>query len=89
MKNCPKMAKEKFLRECYFFHRKDSSFNPRIIRKIGFLIGQEIWVENSVFAIQHIENRNYFTEVLPPSVPELILLHTAVFLNFTHYIKMA
>ena len=26
----------------------------------------EIWVENSVFAIQHIENRKRFTEVLSP-----------------------
>ena len=34
-----------------------------------FLIGTstdlEIWVENSVFAIQHIENRIFFTEVPP------------------------
>ena len=26
----------------------------------------KIWVENSVFAIQHIENRKSFTEVPPP-----------------------
>ena len=26
----------------------------------------KIWVENSVFAIQHIENRKSFTEVLSP-----------------------
>ena len=26
----------------------------------------KIWVENSVFAIQHIENRKSLTEVLPP-----------------------
>ena len=26
----------------------------------------KIWVENSVFAIQHIENRKRFTEVLSP-----------------------
>ena len=35
-----KMAREKFLRNAIFFHGKDSSFNPRIIRKNGFLIGQ-------------------------------------------------
>ena len=28
-----------------------------------------IWVENSVFAIKHIENRKSFTEVLPPPPP--------------------
>ena len=53
-----------------FFYEKDSSFNPRIIHKSRFLIGQvtieKIWVENSVFAIQHIENRKSFTEVLSP-----------------------
>ena len=27
------------------------------------------WVENSVFAIQHIENRKSFTEVLSPPPP--------------------
>ena len=45
--------------------------NPRLIRKSSFLIGQvpKIWVENSVFAIQHIENRKRFTEVLPPPPP--------------------
>ena len=26
----------------------------------------KIWIENSVFAIQHIENRKSFTEVLSP-----------------------
>ena len=48
--------------------KKDSRFNPRLIHKSRFLIGQlpieKIWVENSVFAIQHIENRKRFTEVL-------------------------
>ena len=29
----------------------------------------KIWVENSVFAIQHIENRKRFTEVLSPPPP--------------------
>ena len=43
---------------------------------------------NSVFAIQHIENRKSFTEVLPPPPPvtKLILLHTVVVLHFTHHI---
>ena len=29
----------------------------------------KIWVENTVFAIQHIGNRKSFTEVLPPPPP--------------------
>ena len=34
----------------------------------------KIWVENTVFAIQHIGNRKRFTEVLPPPpVTKLIL----------------
>ena len=58
-----------------FFHGKDSSFNPRIIRKnISLSVDiwgtdLKIWVENSVVAIQHIENRKKsFTEVPPPPI---------------------
>ena len=32
-------------------------------------MGWKIWVENSIFAIQHIENRKSFTEVLSPPWP--------------------
>ena len=50
-------------------------------------------VENSVLAIQHIENRKSFTEVLPPPPPppvtKLILLHTVEVFHFTHHIKTA
>ena len=60
-----KMARETFQRKRYFFYQKESRFNPRLIHKSSFLIGQ-VWVENSVFAFQHIENRKRFTEVLPP-----------------------
>ena len=50
----------------------------------------KIWVENTVFAIQHIGNRKSFTKVLPPPpVTKLILLHTVVVLHLTHHIKMA
>ena len=49
----------------------------------------KIWVEKPVFAIQHIENRKSFTEVLSPPVTKLILLHTVVILHFTHHIKTA
>ena len=54
----------------------------------------KIWVENTVFAIQHIGNRKSFTEVLPPPPPppppvtKLFLLHTVVVLHFTHHIKI-
>ena len=49
-----------------FFYKKESRFNPRFIHKSRFLVGkvpiEKIWVENSVFAIQDIENRKSFTE---------------------------
>ena len=35
-----KMIREKFQRKRYFFYEKDSRFNPRLIHKSGFLIGQ-------------------------------------------------
>ena len=35
-----KMTREKFQRNQYFFYEKDSRFNPRLIHKNRFLIGQ-------------------------------------------------
>ena len=35
-----KMTREKFQRKWYFFYEIDSRFNPRLIHKIRFLIGQ-------------------------------------------------
>ena len=35
-----KTTREKCHRKCYSFNEKDSRFNPRIIRKSRFLIGQ-------------------------------------------------
>ena len=35
-----KMTREKFQRKRYFFYEKDSRFNPRLIHKSSFLIGQ-------------------------------------------------
>ena len=35
-----KMTREKFQRKLYFFYEKDSRFNPRLIHKSRFLIGQ-------------------------------------------------
>ena len=86
------MVREKFQRKRYFFYEKYSRFNPRHIHKSSFLIGQvPIEKYGLVFAIQHIENRKRFTEVLPPLPPvtKLILLHTVVVLHFTHHIKTA
>ena len=63
------MAREKFQRKWYFFHEKDSNFNSRIIHTSVFLhwiSSLKIWVENTVFAIQHTGNRKSFTEVLSP-----------------------
>ena len=34
------MTREKFQRKQYFFYEKDSRFNPRLIHKSSFLIGQ-------------------------------------------------
>ena len=67
MKSCPLKWQEKSFKEnaVYFFHGKDSSsFNPRIICKNVFShwtsTDLEIWVKNSVSAIQHIENRKFY-----------------------------
>ena len=35
-----KMTREKFQRKRYYFYEKDSRFNPRLIHKSSFLIGQ-------------------------------------------------
>ena len=35
-----KMTREKFKKKRYFFYEKDSRFNPRLIHKSSFLIGQ-------------------------------------------------
>ena len=63
-----KMTREKFQRKWYFFYEKESRFNTRLIHKKPFShwtsTNWKIWVENSVFANQHIENRKSFTEVL-------------------------
>ena len=77
MKDCPVSThgkatkKRKVSKKMIVFHEKDSRFNSRIIRKILFShwtsTNQNIWVEDSVFAIQHIENRKRFTEVSPTS----------------------
>ena len=56
-----KMAREKFLRKCYFFHGQPLNHPQKCFshRKSTNL---EIWVENSVPDFKHIENRKHFTE---------------------------
>ena len=68
-----KMTGEKFQQKWDFFYEKDSRFNPRLIHKSRFLIGQvpieKYGLKIPFFAIQHIEKRKSFTEVLPPPPP--------------------
>ena len=70
-----------------FFYEKDSRFNPRLIHKSRFLIGQ-VPIEKYGLRTLFIENRKCFTEVLSP-VTKLILLHTVVDLHFIHHKKTA
>ena len=85
-----KMTREKFQRKLYFFYEKDSRSNPRLIHKSCFLIGkvpiEKYGLKNSVFAIQHIENRKSFTEVLsPPPPPRDQTNHFAYICSFTFH----
>ena len=53
----------------FFSMKKIVGSTLNLSTKVVFSLGKyqsKIWVENSVFAIQHIENRKSFTEVLPP-----------------------
>ena len=55
-----------------FFYEKDSRFNPRLVHKSRFLIGQvpieKYWLKTQ-FLLFNIENRKSFTEVPPPPPP--------------------
>ena len=89
MKDCSYKWTVKSYKESYIFHGKVSKLSPRIIRIRGFLIGREpikkIWVQNFVFAIQHIgENLKLF---IPRD--QANLLHIVVVLYYTHHVKMA
>ena len=64
-----KIAREKFLRKCYCStERKEVSALESPAKCFSRWISNdlEVWVENSVSAIQHIENRKCFTEVHSP-----------------------
>ena len=73
MKDCPYKWREKSFKE------NDSFSIKKIVGSTLELSAKcfshwtstylKIWVENPVFAIQHIENRKSFTEVLPPPPP--------------------
>ena len=85
------MTREKFQRKRYFFYEKDSRFNSRLIHKSSFLIGQVLiekyWLKTLFFfAIQHIENRKRFTEVLSPRDQTNPFAYSCSFLHFTHHI---
>ena len=61
---------EKSFKEMIFVYEKDSSFNPRIIHKSRFLIGQvtiEKYGLKTLFLLFNIEKiEKSFTEVLSP-----------------------
>ena len=59
------MTREKIQRKQYFFYEKDSRFNPRLIHKSSFLIGQ-VPIEKYGLKTLFLENRKRFTEVLSP-----------------------
>ena len=78
------MARETFLRKGYFSKEMVVGSTPELSAKCfshWTSTDLEIWVENSVFAIQHIRNRKSFFEVPPPPVTKLMLLHTVVVLH--------
>ena len=76
------MVRKKFQRKMNLLYEKDSRFNSRIIGKCVYLIGQ---TENSVFAIQHIENRKSFTEVLSPRDQTNPFAYCCSFTSHTSY----
>ena len=88
------MTREKFKRKRYVFYEKDSRFNPRLIRKSSFLIGQvpiEKYGLKTRFLLFNIKKIENVLQKSPPPAPvtKLILLHTVVVLRFTHHIKTA
>ena len=73
-----------------FFHKNDLGSTLELSAKVfsqWTSTSYKIWVENSVFAIQHIENWKVLPKYFPTPVSKLILLHTVVVLNFTHQLK--
>ena len=59
----------KVSKKMIFVHGKDSRFSPRITHKMLFSLDStdlKIWVENSDFAIQHIEKKKKVFSSDPP-----------------------
>ena len=87
------MDRKKFQRKRYFFHEKDSRFNTGIICQSAFVIGQvqikKIGLETLFLRFDISEIENVLLKCFPPPMTKLFLLHTIVFLHFTHHIKMA
>ena len=78
-----------------FFYEKESRFNPRLIHKSHFIIGQVPIEKYGLKILFLVFNTLKIETVLlkcpppppPPPVTKLILLHTVVVLYFTHHIK--
>ena len=90
MKDCQLKWPEKSFKESDIFSmKKIVGSTLDLSTKAVFLLDKyqlKKWVENSVFAIQHIENRKRFIEVLlppPPLVTKLILF--AYICSFTFH----
>ena len=70
MKDCPqKWSKNSFKENAIFSMKKIVIVTLELYAQVFFALDQyllKIWVENTVFAIQHIGNRKSFTEVLSP-----------------------
>ena len=80
------MTREKF----HFFYEKESRFNPRLINKSSFLIGQvpneKCGLKTPFFAIQHIEIENALLNCFPPPpVTKLIFVYSCSFTFHTSY----
>ena len=85
-----KIVRQGFEENDIFSMKKNSRFNPLIIRKSFFLIRRvpilRIWVGNSDYAIQHIGNRKRFTEVLlPPCEQTFSFAYKCSFIFQTSY----
>ena len=73
MKDCPlKLPEKSFKENDSFSTKKIVGSTLGLSAKKFFSLDKfllKIWVENLVFAIQHLENRKGYTGVLPPPPP--------------------
>ena len=61
-----KITREKFQRKWYFFYEKDSRFNPRLIHKGVFLIGQVLIKKYGLKTLFLLFKTYKLEKVLPP-----------------------